>query len=78
MKHITLRSIIVASGIFFTSVSLQAIEFDHKDLDLNIDGKVTESEIIAVVQTHFLKNDSDLHSAPKPSKNVWEEEVDLH
>ena len=62
MKKITLRTLIFTIGLMISSTGLQAMELSHQDVDLNADGKVTESEIFAVIKSHFLMMDRDSNS----------------
>lgn len=74
MKLNNIYKSVIASGLIALMGSVQAMEINHKDVDLNEDGMVTEAEIINVIKTHFMKMDKDGDS--QVTVNEWEDNIE--
>jgi len=70
MKNFTIRTAIMSFALIISSTALQAMDLKHVDVDLNSDGKVTESEILSVIKIHFQKMDANSDS--ELSFDEWE------
>jgi Ca2+-binding EF-hand superfamily protein len=74
MKLNNLHKSVIASSLIALMGSVQAMEINHKDVDLNQDGMVTEAEIINVIKTHFMKMDKD--GDTQVTTDEWEDTLE--